>query len=108
VDGSSDLAGADANAQSTADAGSWVTKAYRRSAGWTPFVEVLLGFYFSATTVYAIQNENYATVPFLLLFVLGYFYTGFMSLGQTYVARLRFGLKAPVEARPAATGAPSF
>jgi len=97
-----------ARTETTAGDESWVTKAYRRSAGWTPFVEVLLGFYFSATTVYAIQNENYATVPFLLLFVLGYFYTGFMSLGQTYLERLRCGLKAPVEARPAATGAPSF
>ena len=86
----------------------WLQRTYRRSAGWTPFVEVLLGFYFSATTTYAIQNENYATVPFLLLFVLGYFYTGFMSLGQTYLERLRFGLRAPAEARPAATGAPSF
>ena len=43
--------------------------------------------------VYAIQNENYATVPFLLLFVWGYLYTGLMSLAQTYVDRLRFGAK---------------
>jgi hypothetical protein len=92
---------------SSAD-GSWLTKAYRRSAGWTPYAEILLGLYFAATVVYAVQNENYATVPFLLLFVGGYLYTGLMSLGQVYLERLRFGLKAPVEARPAATGAPSF
>ncbi len=96
-----------AAAPSPADA-SWLTKAYRRSAGWTPYVEILLGLYFAATVVYAIQNENYATVPFLLLFVGGYLYTGLMSLGQVYLERLRFGLRAPVEARPAATGAPSF
>jgi hypothetical protein len=92
---------------SVADA-TWLTKAYRRSAGWTPYAEILLGLYFAATVVYAVQNENYATVPFLLLFVGGYLYTGLMSLGQVYLERLRFGLKAPVEARPAATGAPSF
>jgi len=92
---------------STADA-SWLTKAYRRSAGWTPYVEILLGLYFAVTVVYAVQNENYATVPFLLLFVGGYLYTGLMSLGQHYIERLRFGLRAPVEARPSATGAPSF
>jgi cellulose synthase/poly-beta-1,6-N-acetylglucosamine synthase-like glycosyltransferase len=94
-------------APSAADA-SWLTKVYRRSAGWTPYAEILLGLYFAATVVYAIQNENYATVPFLLLFVGGYLYTGLMSLGQVYLERWRFGLKAPVEARPAATGAPSF
>ena len=40
---------------------------------------------------YAIQNENYATTPFLLLFVWGYLYTGLMSLSQTYLGRLRLG-----------------
>jgi hypothetical protein len=96
-----------AGGSSFADA-SWLTKAYRRSAGWTPYAEILLGLYFAATVVYAVQNENYATVPFLLLFVGGYLYTGLMSLGQVYLERLRFGLRAPAEARPAATGAPSF
>jgi hypothetical protein len=31
---------------------------------------------------YAVENENYITVPFLLLFVVGYWYTGLMSLLQ--------------------------
>ncbi|MGH9790836.1 MAG: cellulose synthase family protein [Candidatus Acidiferrales bacterium] len=93
---------------SSARDASWLTKAYRRTAGWTPYVEILLGLYFAATVFYAIENENFATVPFLLLFVGGYLYTGFMSLAQGSLERLRFGLKAPAEARPAATGAPSF
>ena len=54
-----------------------------------------LGLYFGLTVVYAITNENYATVPFLLLFVWGYFYTGFMSLSQSWFAHLRFGVNAP-------------
>ena len=55
------------------------------------------------------SNENYATVPFLLLFVWGYLYTGLMSLAQTYLERLRFGSALePAEVRPAATGAPGF
>jgi cellulose synthase/poly-beta-1,6-N-acetylglucosamine synthase-like glycosyltransferase len=86
---------------------SFVKKSYRNKAGWMPYAEVLLGIYFAFTVVYAITNENYATVPFLLLFVWGYFYTGFMSLGQTYFAHLRFGVNAP-EMRPAASGAPGF
>jgi cellulose synthase/poly-beta-1,6-N-acetylglucosamine synthase-like glycosyltransferase len=85
----------------------FVTKKYRNKVGWMPFAEVFLGIYFAATVVYAITNENYATIPFLLLFVWGYLYTGCMSLGQTYFAHLRFGVNAP-EMRPAASGAPGF
>ena len=87
--------------------GQWVKKAYHKSAGWMPFAEVLLGLYFAGTVVYAFQNENYATIPFLLLFVWGYLYTGLMSLAQTYFERLRFGVETG-EVRPASTGAPGF
>jgi len=86
---------------------SFVAKKYKNKAGWMPYAEVLLGVYFFFTVLYAILNENYATVPFLLLFVWGYLYTGFMSLGQTYFAHLRFGVNAP-EMRPASSGAPGF
>ena len=91
-----------------AKGGSWGKKTYRNRAGWMPYIEVSLGLYFAATVLYAIQNENYATVPFLLLFVWGYLYTGLMSLGQVYFERLRFGMPVPEEARAAATGAPGF
>ena len=87
--------------------GSFVKKSYRNKAGWMPFAEILLGLYFALTVLYAVFNENYATVPFLLLFVWGYLYTGVMSLAQTYFAHLRFGVESP-EMRPAASGAPGF
>ena len=57
-------------------------KVYRRRLGWVPWVELLLGCYFAWTVVYAISTENFFTVPFLLLFVLGYWYTGLLSLLQ--------------------------
>jgi cellulose synthase/poly-beta-1,6-N-acetylglucosamine synthase-like glycosyltransferase len=87
--------------------GQWVKKSYHKSAGWMPFLEVFMGLYFAATVAYAFQNENYATIPFLMLFVWGYLYTGLMSLAQTYLERLRFGVETG-EVRPAATGAPGF
>jgi hypothetical protein len=66
-----------------------------------PFAEVVLGLYFAAAVVYAIQNENYATVPFFVLFVWGYLYTGLMSLGQTYVDRFRFAKsESPASTEP--------
>ena len=55
---------------------------YRRGLGWVPWVELLIGCYFAITVYYAIENENYITVPFLVLFVVGYWYTGLMSLLQ--------------------------
>ena len=87
--------------------GDWAKKTYRKSAGLMPFAEVALGIYFALAVVYALQNENYATVPFLFLFVWGYLYTGFMSLAQTYIERLRFTVESG-EVRPASSGAPGF
>jgi cellulose synthase/poly-beta-1,6-N-acetylglucosamine synthase-like glycosyltransferase len=55
---------------------------YRKRLGWVPWIELVIGAYFALTVYYAIQNENFITVPFLLLFVLGYWYTGLMSLLQ--------------------------
>jgi len=89
--------------------GVWLKRKYRKRAGWIPYAEVLLGIYFAATVFYAIQNENYITIPFLLLFVWGYLYTGIMSLGQGFFERFRSGRAAEApEIRPAATGIPGF
>lgn len=55
---------------------------YRRGLGWVPWLELLIGCYFAVTVYYAVNNENYITVPFLILFVVGYWYTGLMSLLQ--------------------------
>ena len=57
-------------------------KKYRKRRGIIPWIEMLIGFYFAATVWYAVTTENFFTVPFLLLFVLGYWYTGLLSLVQ--------------------------
>jgi cellulose synthase/poly-beta-1,6-N-acetylglucosamine synthase-like glycosyltransferase len=87
--------------------GTFAAKQYKNKSGWMPYFEVGLGLYFALAVIYAFRNENYATAPFLLLFVWGYLYTGFMSLSQSWFAHLRFGVNAP-EMRPASTGAPGF
>src|ERR1700728_2891916 len=58
------------------------SKKYRKRLGWDPWLELLVGTYFALTVYYAVENENYIPVPFLLLFVVGYWYTGLMSLLQ--------------------------
>ena len=57
-------------------------KKYRKRLGWVPWVELLIGSYFALAIYYAVDNDNLLTVPFLALFVIGYWYTGLMSLLQ--------------------------
>ncbi len=57
-------------------------KVYRKRLGIVPWIELALGVFFAWTVWYAIATENYLTVPFLLLFVFGYWYTGLLSLLQ--------------------------
>ena len=61
---------------------------YRRRLGIVPWMELLVGTYFILMCWYAMNSENYWTIPFLLLFVLGYWYTGLMSLLQGRFDRL--------------------
>lgn len=64
---------------------------YRKRLGIVPWIELLIGCYFALTIAYAISNENYFTIPFLLLFVVGYWYTGLLSLLQGRFDRWRTG-----------------
>ena len=57
-------------------------KKYRKRLGIIPWIELAIGCYFAWTVYYAVTSENFFTVPFLLLFVLGYWYTGLLSLLQ--------------------------
>ena len=41
-----------------------------------PFIEVALGLYFTGTVFYALANGIYGTLPFLVLFQVGFLYTG--------------------------------
>ena len=66
----------------------WMKKSYNKSAGLMPYLEIALGVYFAGATIYSIQMENYATVPFFILFVWGYLYTGVMSLAQPHIDRI--------------------
>ena len=55
---------------------------YRKRLLLTPWVELAIGCYFALAIAYTFTNNNFFTAPFLVLFVLGYWYTGLMSLLQ--------------------------
>ncbi|HXW07287.1 MAG TPA: cellulose synthase family protein [Vicinamibacterales bacterium] len=60
----------------------WQGKKYHQSVGIQPFIEVALGLYFTATVFYALANQIYTTLPFLMLFQIGFLYTGLLSILQ--------------------------
>jgi cellulose synthase/poly-beta-1,6-N-acetylglucosamine synthase-like glycosyltransferase len=62
---------------------------YRRTSGWLPFVEVGIGTYFLVMVGFAIEVYNFLSLPFLLLFVAGYYWAGFGTLYQEYRDRFR-------------------
>jgi cellulose synthase/poly-beta-1,6-N-acetylglucosamine synthase-like glycosyltransferase len=66
------------------DADEWVGKKYHQSVSVQPLVELALGLYFTATVFYALANQIYGTVPFLILFQVGFLYTGLLSIVQQY------------------------
>jgi hypothetical protein len=45
---------------------------------------------FLAIVLYAIQSYNYLAIPFLLLFVGGYFWAGVSTLWEEYQGKLAF------------------
>lgn len=63
-------------------------KKYRRRSGWLPYAEIGVGTYFVGMIVFAIQTYNYFAIPFLLLFVAGYYWAGFGTLLQEHQSRL--------------------
>jgi cellulose synthase/poly-beta-1,6-N-acetylglucosamine synthase-like glycosyltransferase len=69
-----------------ANADEWVGKKYRQSVAVQPIIELVLGAYFTATVFYALANGIYGTLPFLVLFQVGFLYTGLVSVVQQYAA----------------------
>src|SRR6267143_309889 len=66
------------------DGDEWMSKKYHQTVAVQPLVELMLGLYFTWTVFYALANQIYGTVPFLVLFQIGFLYTGLLSIVQQY------------------------
>jgi cellulose synthase/poly-beta-1,6-N-acetylglucosamine synthase-like glycosyltransferase len=62
----------------------WIGKKYRQNFVIQPMIELTLGLYFTATVFYALANGIFGTLPFLVLFQIGFLYTGLLSIVQQY------------------------
>src|SRR5580658_732291 len=65
-------------------------KKYRRKSGFLPYIEIAVGTYFVAMIVFAIDTYNFFSIPFLLLFVAGYYWAGWGTLYQEQRSRLQW------------------
>jgi len=63
---------------------------YRRRSGWLPYIELACGTYFLGMVVFAVQTYNLLSIPFLSLFVCGYYWAGIATLHHEYQDRLRW------------------
>jgi cellulose synthase/poly-beta-1,6-N-acetylglucosamine synthase-like glycosyltransferase len=80
------------------DSDEWVGKKYHQSFGVQPMVELALGLYFTVTVFYALANGIYGTLPFLMLFQVGFLYTGLLSILQQFTGE-NVMLKSPEVAK---------
>ena len=71
---------------------------YRRRSGWLPYAELAVGTYFVLMIGYAIDTWNYLAIPFLLLFVAGYYWAGLTTLYQEYHGKLQWIRQRRLEA----------
>ncbi len=60
-----------------------------RAAAGCPYVEIAVGTYFLGMVVFAINTYNFLSIPFLALFVFGYYWAGFATLYQEHQSKLR-------------------
>jgi len=66
------------------------SKQYRRKSGWLPYIEIAIGTYFVVMIAFAVDTYNFFAIPFLLLFVAGYYWAGFGTLYQEQQSHLRW------------------
>jgi cellulose synthase/poly-beta-1,6-N-acetylglucosamine synthase-like glycosyltransferase len=61
----------------------WTAKKYRATKTLIPLVEVIFAVYFAGASLLAVNAGHYVSVPFMLLFTMGFGYVGVLSLHQS-------------------------
>jgi cellulose synthase/poly-beta-1,6-N-acetylglucosamine synthase-like glycosyltransferase len=66
----------------------WINKKYRVKINFAVLVELLLGCYFTFNIYFAYVNHIYVSIPFLMIFQVGFFYVALLSIIQVVLSRL--------------------
>ncbi len=76
-----------------------VKQAYRGKRNWVPVVELLFGLYFTGAVWFAWEQEIWTSLPFLVLFQLGFLYVGVTSMLE-FRGKSKAEAEAPAGAQP--------
>jgi cellulose synthase/poly-beta-1,6-N-acetylglucosamine synthase-like glycosyltransferase len=66
----------------------WIGKKYKGDINALVIMELLLGCYFTFNIYFAFINKIYISIPFLMMFQLGFFYVAFLSIFQVILRRV--------------------
>jgi hypothetical protein len=64
--------------------------AYRRKSGMLPYIELAIGSYFVYMVIFAIETYNFLAIPFLMLFVCGYYWAGVSTLCEEFRGKVHW------------------
>ena len=64
----------------------WLGKKYKGEINLLVLMELLLGIYFTFNIYFAFINKIYVSIPFLMMFQMGYFYVAFLSIFQVVLS----------------------
>ncbi len=73
--------------ESSADG--WKQKKYRGRGSYLPWIEAAAGLYFTTAAAYAASHQIVGSIPFLVLFQVGFLYTGALSLLESVELKLK-------------------
>ncbi|MBI5666048.1 MAG: glycosyl transferase family 2, partial [Nitrospirae bacterium] len=66
----------------------WLGKKYKGEINLLVLMELLLGVYFTFNIYFAFINRIYVSIPFLMMFQMGYFYVAFLSIFQVVLSAI--------------------
>ncbi|HSB14302.1 MAG TPA: cellulose synthase family protein [Bryobacteraceae bacterium] len=75
---------------------------YRSRSGFLPYIEMAIGTYFLYMVYFAIESYNFLALPFLLIFVTGYYWAAISTLWHEHQGRARWQRQRRLELEAAA------
>ena len=64
--------------------------AYRRKSGMLPYIEIAIGSYFVYMVIFAVETYNFFAIPFLMLFVCGYYWAAISTLCEEFRGKIQW------------------
>jgi cellulose synthase/poly-beta-1,6-N-acetylglucosamine synthase-like glycosyltransferase len=86
------------NQDASSRGNSWLQLRYRGAVNWSLALELAFSLYFTVVVAFAVREQLWSSLPFLLLFFIGFWYVSILSLAQSSLIRRRRPVEPPVVA----------